>query len=43
MTELLEEALDAVRALPEDDQDRVAEALLALARERSEDTLALRE
>ena len=34
MTEMLEEALDAVRALPEDDQDRAAHALLAFARER---------
>jgi hypothetical protein len=36
MTEMLEEALDAVRALPEDEQDRAAHALLAFARERHE-------
>jgi hypothetical protein len=36
MTESLEEALDTVRTLPEDEQDRIAEALLAFARERTE-------
>jgi hypothetical protein len=36
MTKLLEEAVEEVKALPEDDQDRAAEALIAFARERSE-------
>ena len=36
MTKLLEEAVEEVRALPEDDQDRAAHALLAFARERHE-------
>jgi hypothetical protein len=40
MTMLLEEAVDIVRSLPEDEQDRVAETLLALARERAEDSWA---
>jgi hypothetical protein len=39
MTQLLEEAVDAVRTLPEDEQDRAAEALIAFARERLEDSL----
>jgi hypothetical protein len=40
MTGLLEEALDAVRELPEDEQDRAAQALLAFARERTEQSWA---
>jgi hypothetical protein len=36
MTDLLEDAVREVRALPEDEQDRAAEVLLALARERYE-------
>jgi hypothetical protein len=40
MTMLLEEAVDIVRTLPEDEQDRVAEALLALAEERAGDSWA---
>jgi hypothetical protein len=40
MTMLLEEAVDVVRRLPEDEQDRAAQALLALARERAEDSWA---
>jgi hypothetical protein len=35
MTKLLEEAVEEVRALPEDEQDRAAQALLAFARERA--------
>jgi len=40
MRKLLEEAVEEVRALPEDEQDRAAEALLAFARERAECPLA---
>jgi hypothetical protein len=40
MTMLLKEALDIVRTLPEDEQDRVAQTLFALARERAEDSWA---
>lgn len=36
MTKLLEEAVEEVRTLPEDEQDRAAEALIAFARERNE-------
>jgi hypothetical protein len=36
MTKLLEEAVEEVRALPEGEQDRVAQALLAFARERAD-------
>jgi hypothetical protein len=36
MTKLLEEAVEELRALPEDDQDRAAQALLAFARDRHE-------
>jgi hypothetical protein len=36
MTKLLEEAVEEMRALPEDEQDRAAQALLAFARERHE-------
>jgi hypothetical protein len=38
MTKLLEEALDEVRGLPKDEQDRAAQALIAFARERSDYT-----
>ena len=34
MTKLLEEAVEELRTLPEDEQDRAAQALLAFARER---------
>jgi hypothetical protein len=34
MTQLLEEAVEELRALPEDEQDRAAQALLAFTRER---------
>jgi hypothetical protein len=34
MTSLLEEAVEEMRALPEDEQDQAARALLAFARER---------
>jgi hypothetical protein len=34
MTKLLEEALEEVRTLPDDDQDRAAHALIAFTRER---------
>ena len=34
MTKLLEEAVEELRALPEDEQDQAAQALLAFARER---------
>lgn len=34
MTKLLEEAVEELRTLPEDEQDRAAHALLAFARER---------
>jgi hypothetical protein len=34
MTNLLEEAVEELRTLPEDEQDRAAHALLAFARER---------
>jgi hypothetical protein len=37
---LLEEAVDIVRRLPEDEQDRAAQALLALAEERAGDSWA---
>jgi hypothetical protein len=40
MTMLLEEAVDIVRTLPEDEQDRAAQALLALAEERAGDSWA---
>jgi hypothetical protein len=36
MTKLLEEAVEEVRALSEDEQDRAAHALLAFARDRHE-------
>jgi hypothetical protein len=36
MTKLLEEAFEELRTLPEDEQDRAAQALLAFARERHE-------
>jgi hypothetical protein len=38
MTKLLEEALEEVRTLPEDEQDRVAHALIAFMRERHDYT-----
>ena len=38
MKQLLEEAIEEVRTLPEDEQDRAAQALIAFARERLEDT-----
>jgi hypothetical protein len=37
MTKRLEEVVADVRSLPEDEQDRVAEALLALLREWQDD------
>ena len=40
MTKLLEEAVARVRILPESEQDRVAEAILALTREESNYTLS---
>jgi hypothetical protein len=40
MTQLLEEAVEAVRTLPEDEQDRAAQALIEFARERLEDSVA---
>jgi hypothetical protein len=36
MTKLLEEAVEELRSLPEDEQDRAAEALFAFARERAD-------
>jgi hypothetical protein len=36
MTKLLEEAVKELRSLPEDEQDRAAEALFAFARERAD-------
>jgi hypothetical protein len=36
MTKLLEEAVEELRTLPEDEQDRAAQALLAFTRERHE-------
>jgi hypothetical protein len=36
MRKLLEEAVEELQALPEDEQDRAAQALLAFARERHE-------
>src|SRR5262245_22018147 len=36
MTKLLEEAVEELRVLPEDEQDRTAQALIAFARERHE-------
>jgi hypothetical protein len=36
MTKLLEEAVEEVRTLPEDEQDRAAQALIAFARERAD-------
>jgi hypothetical protein len=36
MTKLLEEAVEELRSLPEDEQDRAAEALLAFAWERAD-------
>ena len=36
MTKLLEEAVEELRTLPEDEQDRAAQALLAFARERAD-------
>jgi hypothetical protein len=36
MTHLLEQAVEELRSLPEDEQDRVAEVLLALAQERAD-------
>ena len=36
MTKLLEEAVALLSALPEDEQDRAAEVLLAFAQERSD-------
>ena len=38
MTKLLEEAVEELRALPEDEQDRAAQALIAFARERADYT-----
>jgi hypothetical protein len=38
MTKLLEEAVEEVRSLPEDEQDRAAQALIAFARERADYT-----
>ena len=37
MTKLLEQALEAVRALPDAQQDEIASALIALAREFEDD------
>jgi phage-related protein len=34
MTKLLEDAVEELRTLPEDEQDRAAQALLAFARDR---------
>ena len=39
MTKLLEEAVEELRTLPEEEQDRAAQALLAFARERHDYTL----
>jgi hypothetical protein len=39
MTKLLEDAVAEVRALPEDEQDRAAQALIMFARERGECSL----
>lgn len=39
MTKLLEEAVAQVRTLPEEEQDRAAEILFALAHERPDYTL----
>jgi hypothetical protein len=39
MTKLLEEAVEELRTLPEDEQNRAAQALLAFTRERAEYTL----
>jgi hypothetical protein len=36
MTKLLQKALDAVRRLPPENQDEIARAMLALARDESE-------
>ena len=36
MTKLLDEAIERVRALPEDDQDQVAEVLMAVLRKEDE-------
>jgi hypothetical protein len=36
MTKLLEEAVEELRSLPEDEQDRAAEALFAFAWERAD-------
>ena len=38
MTKLLEEAVEELRALPEDEQNRAAQALLAFTRERADYT-----
>ena len=39
MTKLLEEAMAELRTLPEDEQDRAAEVLLAFAHDRRDYTL----
>jgi hypothetical protein len=36
MTKLLEEAVEELRTLPDDEQDRAAQALLAFARDRQD-------